>query len=56
MRWVALASMYLAVGNGGWSGAINYTAMGNAVRRGYATSSTDTGHQGLEKGRTISIC
>jgi feruloyl esterase len=37
---------YEAVGNGGWSGAISYSAMGEALRRGYATSSTDTGHAG----------
>jgi feruloyl esterase len=37
---------YMAVGNGGWSGSINYNAMADAVRRHYATSSTDTGHAG----------
>jgi feruloyl esterase len=37
---------YLAVGNGGWSGSINHGAMADALRRGYATSSTDTGHEG----------
>jgi feruloyl esterase len=37
---------YQAVGNGAWSGAIGYAAMADAVRRGYATSSTDTGHVG----------
>ena len=35
-----------AVGNGGYSGAIGYTAMAAALRRGYATASTDTGHVG----------
>src|SRR5262249_23749898 len=35
-----------AVGNGGWSGAINYAGLANAVRRGYASASTDTGHSG----------
>ena len=35
-----------AVGNGGYSGAIGYTAMAAALRRGYATASTDTGHTG----------
>jgi tannase/feruloyl esterase len=34
------------VGNGGYSGAIGYTAMAAALRRGYATASTDTGHTG----------
>jgi len=33
-----------AVGNGGWAGVISYPAMANALRRGYATVSTDTGH------------
>jgi feruloyl esterase len=37
---------YQAVGNGGWAGTITYNAMGTAVGRGYATSSTDTGHVG----------
>jgi Tannase and feruloyl esterase len=37
---------YLAVGNGGWAGAISYAAMADALRAGYATSSTDTGHAG----------
>jgi len=35
-----------AVGNGGWAGIISYPAMAQALRRGYATSSTDTGHVG----------
>jgi feruloyl esterase len=35
---------FQAVGNGGWAGSISYPAMGEALRRGYATASTDTGH------------
>lgn len=35
-----------SVGNGAWSGAIAYPAMADALRRGYATASTDTGHAG----------
>ena len=36
---------FLAVGNGGWAGAISgYTDMKNALRRGYATAATNTGH------------
>jgi feruloyl esterase len=35
---------YQAVGNGGWAGVISYPAMAAALRGGYATSSTDTGH------------
>ena len=34
------------VGNGGYSGAIGYTAMAAGLRRGYAVASTDTGHTG----------
>jgi feruloyl esterase len=37
---------YQAVGNGAWTGSIGYGAMADALRRGYATSSTDTGHVG----------
>jgi feruloyl esterase len=32
------------VGNGGWAGVISIPAMDTAVRGGYATISTDTGH------------
>jgi feruloyl esterase len=35
-----------AVGNGGWSGSIGYAAMATALKGGYATASTDTGHEG----------
>src|SRR5712671_304737 len=35
-----------AVGNGGWAGVISYPALGDALRSGYATVSTDTGHVG----------
>ena len=35
---------YQAVGNGGWAGTVSYGQMAEALRRGYATSSTDTGH------------
>jgi feruloyl esterase len=37
---------FQAVGNGGWAGVISYAAMAEAVRAGYATASTDTGHVG----------
>jgi len=37
---------FQAVGNGGWAGVISYGAMAEAVRAGYATASTDTGHSG----------
>jgi hypothetical protein len=36
----------LGTDNGGFSGAINYPALGAAVTRGYAGVSTDTGHTG----------
>ena len=34
------------VGNGGWAGVLSTPAMANALREGYATASTDTGHKG----------
>ncbi len=37
---------YQAVGNGAWAGSIVYSDMAKALRQGYATSSTDTGHTG----------
>jgi feruloyl esterase len=37
---------YQAVGNGAWQGSIGYAALAEALRRGYAASSTDTGHVG----------
>ena len=37
---------FQAVGNGGWSGAIGYPALGRALARGYAAAGTDTGHKG----------
>jgi feruloyl esterase len=37
---------YEAAGNGGWAGSINYNDMAAALLRGYASSSTDTGHAG----------
>jgi feruloyl esterase len=35
---------FQAVGNGQWAGSISYGAMARALRSGYATASTDTGH------------
>ena len=37
---------FQAVGNGAFSGVDRYPAMAAALARGYATSSTDTGHAG----------
>jgi feruloyl esterase len=37
---------FQGVGNGGFAGTISYSAMAEALREGYATASTDTGHKG----------
>ena len=37
---------FLGAGNGGFAGSINYYALADNLRRGYATAGTDTGHQG----------
>jgi feruloyl esterase len=37
---------FMAVGNGGYSGEIWYPSMIEPVMRGYASASTDTGHEG----------
>jgi feruloyl esterase len=37
---------FLAIGIGGWGGAINYAGMAPGLQRGYATVATDTGHRG----------
>ena len=39
-------SKFQAVGNGGFRGSISYEALAEGVQRGYASSSTDTGHAG----------
>jgi tannase/feruloyl esterase len=48
--WLPAASAwngkFQATGNGGWNGNIDMNALAAGLRRGYATSSTDTGHQG----------
>jgi len=36
---------FLAVGNGGWAGNIEFNALAAGLRRGYAAASNDTGHQ-----------
>jgi len=46
--WLPLSDWngkFQVVGNGGMAGTISYGAMGNALLRGYATASTDTGHE-----------
>ena len=37
---------FLAVGNGGWAGALSFAAMAVGLRSGYAVASNDTGHKG----------
>jgi Tannase and feruloyl esterase len=37
---------YEAVGNGAWAGSMSYGDMAEGLKRGFATSSTDTGHSG----------
>jgi feruloyl esterase len=46
--WLPVAGWngkYLQVGNGGWAGTIDLTAMVDPLRRGYAVAATDNGHQ-----------
>jgi feruloyl esterase len=38
---------FLGVGNGGYAGAISYPALADAIRNGYASASTDTGHTAI---------
>jgi feruloyl esterase len=35
---------FAGVGNGGWAGTISFGSLADQLRRGYATSSTNTGH------------
>jgi feruloyl esterase len=39
-----------SVGNGAWAGTIEYPGMATALRAGYATASTDTGHSAGDRG------
>jgi feruloyl esterase len=36
---------FSGVGNGGWAGTISYGPLADQLRRGYATASTNTGHE-----------
>lgn len=36
---------FAGVGNGGWAGAISFGPLAEQLRRGYATASTNTGHE-----------
>jgi feruloyl esterase len=44
---------FLAVGSGGNSGSIQYAAMSSGLTSGYATLSTDNGHQGNDQGYAV---
>jgi feruloyl esterase len=47
--WLPVAgwnNKLVAVGNGGWNGAIDRPALADGLRRGYAAVGTDTGHEG----------
>lgn len=47
--WLPVTSWngkFQAVGNGGWAGAISYEELAVALQSGYATASTNTGHDG----------
>lgn len=46
---------FLAVGNGGFSGGINWLEMGNGVRYGFAVVSTNTGHNGSNGDSTFAL-
>jgi feruloyl esterase len=47
--WMPMAGWngkFQGVGNGAWLGSIGTPALATGLRKGYATASTDTGHQG----------
>jgi hypothetical protein len=47
--WLPLAGWngkFRGQGNGGFAGQVNFRGMAEAVRQGYATAGTDTGHSG----------
>jgi feruloyl esterase len=50
--WLPLGAAYNGryeqVGNGGFAGLVNYDGLGEGIRRGYATASTDDGHEGFQ--------
>ncbi|HZL56603.1 MAG TPA: tannase/feruloyl esterase family alpha/beta hydrolase [Bryobacteraceae bacterium] len=47
--WLPVASgwngKFAGIGNGGYAGAIGFAGLADAVRNGYASASTDTGHE-----------
>ena len=46
---------FQGIGNGGWSGEIWYPFMGPALTGGYATASTDTGHEGSDSDASFAL-
>jgi feruloyl esterase len=49
--WLPLSGWngrFQQVGNGAWAGSIQYGALADAVKRGYAAASTDAGHTGTD--------
>ncbi len=50
--WIPSAKQWnhdlLGVGNGGYMGAIHFEDMADGLKRGFATTSTDTGHTGAD--------
>jgi len=42
------------VGNGAWAGSIQYAALADALKRGYAAASTDAGHTGTDASFAVS--
>lgn len=48
-------SRFLAVGGGGSSGSIQYSAMMDGLAKGFATLSTDNGHVGTSSDQTFAI-
>ena len=54
--WLPIAGWngkLLAVGNGGWGGAMDYEAMIDGLRRGYATAATDDGNPARGSGSFV---
>ena len=49
--WLPLSGWngkFQEVGNGAWGGSVQYAALAEGLRRGYAMASTDTGHTGTD--------
>jgi hypothetical protein len=43
---------FVGVGNSTWGGSFNYQRLDEAIRAGYAASSTDTGHRGAARDKS----